>query len=168
MADQAVMNEAIAKAVAEVTRIMIQTIMETQTQKSECQQGPKLGSPVLKQPQFNWEAADKYTEWKAFILEVRNMLSTYNAQEQDKIAIVKNWLGRKGLHYMESLTEGEKQTCNTIQGLFDTLATNFRPQFNKTIKSLQFRKLFRFEGESAEEWMGDYVWQQQQNVIIER
>ena len=36
------------------------------------------------------------------------MLSTYNAQEQDKITLVKNWLGRKGLHYIESLTETEK------------------------------------------------------------
>ena len=85
MADQLVMNEAITKAVAEATRIMIQTIGETQTQRSEGQQGPKLGSPVLKQPQFNWEAADKYMEWKAFILKVRNVLSTYNAQEQDKL-----------------------------------------------------------------------------------
>ena len=82
------------------------------------------------------------------------MLSTYNAQEQDKIAIVKNWLDSIGLHYIESLTEGEKQACNTFQGLFDTLATKFRPQFNKTIKLLQFKKLCRFEGESAEEWMG--------------
>ena len=82
------------------------------------------------------------------------MLSTYNAQEQDKIVIVKNRLGRKGLHYLESLTEGEKWACNTLQGLFDTLATKFRPQFNETIKLLQFRKLCRFEGKSAEEWIG--------------
>ena len=34
------------------------------------------------------------------------------------------------------------------------LATKFRPQFNETIKLLQFRKLCRFKGESAEEWMG--------------
>ena len=73
------MSEAIVKAVAEVTRIAIQTMAETQTQRSESQQGPKLGGTVLKQPQFNWEAADKYIEWKAFILEVRNVLSTYNA-----------------------------------------------------------------------------------------
>ena len=75
---------------------------------------------MLKQPQFNWEGADKYSEWKAFLLEVRNVLSTYNAQEQDKIALVKNWLGRKGLHYIESLTEAEKQACSTLQGLLDT------------------------------------------------
>ena len=28
--------------------------------------GPKLGSSTLKQPSFNWEAPDKYTELKAF------------------------------------------------------------------------------------------------------
>ena len=109
---------------------------------------------MLKQPQFNWEAADKYTEWKAFILEIMNVLSTYNAQEQDKIAILKNCLGRKGLPYIESLTEVEKQACNTLQGLFDTLAEKFRTQFNETIKSLQFRKFYRSKGKSAEEWLG--------------
>ena len=50
------------------------------------------------------------------------MLYTYNTQEQDKIVLVKNWLGRKGLHYIEILTETEKQACSTLQGLFDTLA----------------------------------------------
>ena len=84
-----------------------------------------------------------------FILEVRNVLFTYNAQEQDKIALVKSWLGRKGLHYIENLTEAEKQACNTLQGLFDTLAKKIRPQFNETIKLLQFRKLYRFQGKSA-------------------
>ena len=154
MEDQVAMNEVITKAVAEATRITIQTLSEVQGQRSEGQRGPKLGSLVLKQPQFNWEVTDKYMEWKAFILEVRNILSTYNAQEQDKIAMVKNWLGRKGLHYLESLTETEKHAYNTLQGLFDTLAMKFKLQFNDTIKSLQFRKLYRLEGESAEEWMG--------------
>ena len=74
--------------------------------------------------------------------------------EHDKIAIVKNWLGRKGLHYIESITEAEKQACNTLQGLFDTLATKFQPQFDETIQSLQFRKVCRSENDSAEEWMG--------------
>ena len=154
MEDQVAMNEAIAKAVAEATRVTIQAIAEVQSQRVEGQQGPKLGSPTLKQPQFNWEATDNYTEWKAFILEVRNILSMYNVQEQDKTAMVKNWLGRKGLHYLKSLTEAEKHTCNTLQGLFDTLSTKFKPQFNETIKLLQFRKLYRFKGKSTEEWMG--------------
>ena len=60
MADQKVMNEAIAKAVAEATRAVIQTMVESH-QRQEVQ-GPKLGDLVMKQPQFNWEVADKYME----------------------------------------------------------------------------------------------------------
>ena len=95
MAEQ-IMIEAIAKAVAEASRIAIQTMAEMQAQRVPNTAGPKLGSLTLKQPNFNWEAPDKYTEWKAFILEMRNVLSTYNANEADKIAMVKNWLGEKG------------------------------------------------------------------------
>ena len=62
---------------------------------------------------------------------------------------------------MESLTQGEKQACDTLQGLFDMLATKFRPQVNETIKALQFRKLCRFEGKSAEEEWGHYMGQGQ-------
>ena len=39
MADQAVINETIMKAVAEVTRFMTQTMAETQNQRSENQPG---------------------------------------------------------------------------------------------------------------------------------
>ena len=109
MAEKIEMSEVIAKVVAEATRIKIQTMAEMQLRMGDSQQGPMIGSPVLKQPQFNWDVADKYSEWKAFILEVKNVLSTYNTPEHDKIAIVKNWLGRKGLHYIESITEAEKQ-----------------------------------------------------------
>ena len=41
-----------------------------------------------------------------------------------------------------------------LEGLFDTLATKFKPQYNKSVKSLQFRKLYRLENESTDEWMG--------------
>ena len=148
------MSEAIAKSVAEATRIEIQTMTESQTQRVPNTAGPKLGTPTLKQPNFNWEAPDKYTKWKAFILEVRNMLSTYNAQEADKIAMVKNWLGRKGLHYIELLTENKKEACNTLERLVNTPAAKFKLQYNETVKSLQFRKLYRLENESADVWMG--------------
>ena len=88
------------------------------------------------------------------MVEVKNVLSTYNTLEHDKIAVVKNWLGRKGLHYIESITEAEKQACNTLQRLFDMLATKFWLHFNETIKLLQFRKLCRSENENVKEWMG--------------
>ena len=85
---------------------------------------------------------------------VWNMISTYNAHEQGKIAMVKNWLGRKGLHYIKSLAEVEKQACGTLQVLIDTLAKKFRPQYNEKIKSLQFRQLCGHEGGNTKEWMG--------------
>ena len=72
----------------------------------------------------------------------------------DKIAMVKNWLGRKGLHYIVILTKGEKEKCGTLEGLFDMLAAKLRPQYNQTIKLLQFRQLHRIEGEGVDEWMG--------------
>ena len=48
----------------------------------------------------------------------------------------------------------EKEACNMLEGLFYILATKFKPQYNKMVKSLQFRKLYRLENESADEWMG--------------
>ena len=85
---------------------------------------------------------------------MRNVLSTYNTQEPDKIPMVKNWQGRKGLCYIQTLLASEKEACNTLEGLLDMLATKFKPQYNEMVKSLQFRKLYRLENESADEWMG--------------
>ena len=113
--------------------------------------GPKLGGSAIKQPTFNWEAEDKYNELNTFKLEVNNILSTYNSPQNDQLAMVKNWLGRRGLQFIEVLTNEEKTTCNTLDGLFETLNIKFRPQFNETIKSLQFRKLCRSDNESTEE-----------------
>ena len=48
----------------------------------------------------------------------------------------------------------EKETCNTLEGLFETLSNKFKPQYNETIKSLQFRKLYRYNDENVEESMG--------------
>ena len=58
------MSEVIAKAMAEAMQIAIQTMAEMQSRMEETQQGPKIGGPVLKQPQFNWDVTDKYSEWK--------------------------------------------------------------------------------------------------------
>ena len=51
MADQA-MSEVFMKAVAEATRIVIQTMAEMQTQRTASTPEPMLGGPVLKQPNF--------------------------------------------------------------------------------------------------------------------
>ena len=148
------MIEAITRAVAEATRVALQTMAEAQVERTENAAGPKLGSPTMKQPTFNWEAPDKYSELKTFRLEVNNVLSTYNIPEAEKLAVVKNWLGRKGLHYLETLTMAEREMCNTVEGLFEMLANKFKPQYNETIKSLQFRKLYWFKNENVEYWKG--------------
>ena len=62
MTDQSIMNEAITKAVAEATRVAIQAMAETQAQRMPNTSGPKVGGPTLRQPSFNWEVTDKYTE----------------------------------------------------------------------------------------------------------
>ena len=37
---------------------------------------------------------------------------------------------------------------------FSSLSNKFKPQYNETIKSLQFRKLYRYDDGNVEEWMG--------------
>ena len=51
--------------------------------------GPKLGGPTMKQPTFNWEADDKYSELKTFRLEVSNILTTYNTPQAEQLTVVK-------------------------------------------------------------------------------
>ena len=78
----------------------------------------------------------------------------YNTPQTDKLAVAKNWLGRKGLQYLETLMTMEKEMCNTLESLFEPLSNKFKPQYNETIKSLQLRKLHQYDDENTEEWMG--------------
>ena len=126
------MSEAIACAIVEATRVVLQTMPEAQAQRRQNATGPKLGGPTLKQPTFDWEVQDKYKELKTFKLEVSKVLSTYGMPEAEKLAVVKKWLGRKGLNYLETLTLAEKEACNILDGLFDMLAIKFKPQYNGT------------------------------------
>ena len=88
MAEQ-MMSEAIARSIAEATRVALQMMTETQAQRTQNATGAKLGSPALKHPTFDWEAPDKYTELKTFKLEVSNVLSTYGMLEAEKLVVVK-------------------------------------------------------------------------------
>ena len=67
---------------------------------------------------------DRHNELKTFRLEVKSTLTTYTTPQVEQLAIVKNWLGRKGLKFLESLTNEEKVMCSTLEGLFKTLAKN--------------------------------------------
>ena len=95
----------------------------------------------------------------AFVMNT-HLLSTYNTLEHNKIATVKNWLGRKGLHYSESITEAEKQACNALQGLFDMLATKFWPQFNETKNHCNLENNAEGKMKVQRNGWGSYRWQQ--------
>ena len=82
MASDQIMSKAIARAVAETTRIAIHTMAEAQAERAHDGSGPKVGSSGMKQPVFDWNAQDKYSELKTFRLEVNNILSTYNTNKQ--------------------------------------------------------------------------------------
>ena len=89
MASEQVMNEVITRAVAEATRVAIQTMAEAWAERTYDISEPKIGGPAMKQPTFDWNAEDKYSKLKAFRLEINNVLSMYNTPQTDKLAVVK-------------------------------------------------------------------------------
>ena len=66
MASEQIMSKAIARAVAENTRIALQTMAETWAERMHDGSGPKVGSPAMKQTTFDWNVQDKYSEIKTF------------------------------------------------------------------------------------------------------
>ena len=82
MASEQSMSEAIARAVAEATRIAIQTMAEAWAEMMHDGSGPKIGGPAMKQLTFDWNAQDKYSKLKTFRLEVNNILSTQTPHKQ--------------------------------------------------------------------------------------
>ena len=68
--EQAIANEAIAKAVVEVTKAAIQAMTATTAGRPQSMAGPKIGGLAMKQPNLKWEAHDKYCKLKIFRLEV--------------------------------------------------------------------------------------------------
>ena len=126
--EQPIANEGIAKAVAEAARAAIQVMAAAMAERPQSVAGPKIIAPAMKQPTLNWEAYDKYSKLKTFRLEVNNILTTYNTPQTEQLAMVKNWLGRKDLQFIESLTNAEKDTCSTFKDLFKILTNKFRPQ----------------------------------------
>ena len=108
MASEQIMNEAITRAVAEATRVVIQTMAKAQVERMHDISGPKIGSLTMKQLTFDWNAEDYYSKLKTFRLEVNNVVSTYNTLQTDKLALFKNWLGRKGLYFFGNIDDHGK------------------------------------------------------------
>ena len=62
--------------------------------------------------------------------------------EKEEVPIIKNWVGREGLKFIQNSMNIEKETCKTVMGLFPMLADKFKPCQNEKKKlSLQCCKL---------------------------
>ena len=70
------------------------------------------------------------------------------------MASIKDWLGRKILQFIETLTQTEQERFITMECLFTSSTNKFKQQYNETTKPLQFQKLVSQVNENAEEWMG--------------
>ena len=64
MASEQIMSEAIARAVAKASRVALQTMAEAWVERMHDVAGPKVGCPAMKQPMFDWNVQDKYSELK--------------------------------------------------------------------------------------------------------
>ena len=53
--------QAIAQAVVEAARVVVQVMVTVRTDNSDRMQNavPRIGRPVMQQPLFNWEAEDE-------------------------------------------------------------------------------------------------------------
>ena len=93
---------------------------------------------MMKQPPFNWDNEDKYNQLKNFRLEVYNVLKSYDMPGREKTSVIKNWQGRKGLQLLETLTQAEKENCETSEGLFKKQAhivnNHVKERITKTVK----------------------------------
>ena len=79
------MNEAITRAVAKASRVVIQTMVEAWVERMHDTSGSKIGGPTMKQLTFDWNAEDKYSKLKTFRLEVNNVLSMCNTPQTDRL-----------------------------------------------------------------------------------
>ena len=66
MATEQIRIEVIVKVVAEAMRVVIQAMAEAVTELPQGMTGPKIGSTAMKQPTYNWDTEDKYSELKTF------------------------------------------------------------------------------------------------------
>ena len=78
---------------------------------------------------------------------------SYDVNDSGRIPIIVNWLGCKGLHFIQTLTGEEQETCKGSAGLINTLNVQFKLQHNETVLLLHYCKLNRDENVKAEEWI---------------
>ena len=71
------------------------------------------------------------------------MLQNFNLGQTERVLVIRNWLGRVGLQPKATLTQEEQEAYNDEKGCLNNKIKKFKPEYNKTIKSVQFCKLIR-------------------------
>ena len=106
---------------------------------------------MMTQPAFNQKVPDRYVELLNFEMDVENVLPLEAYDPSEEGAIIKNWLGREGVQFIQTLTNAEKEACKSTTGVFNALKEKFRQQHNEMILSLLYCKLQRKGNESTQE-----------------
>ena len=96
----------------EVARVTLQTMAAARAGRTQ-NVGPRLGGFIMTQPTLNWEAEDTCNELKNLILGVNNMFKSYSMPQAEQITIIKKWLGKKGLQFLETLTQTEQEQLDS-------------------------------------------------------
>ena len=67
--EQDTIMQAIAQAAIEAARVVVQAMAIVRTHRNDRMQNAvsKIGRAIMRQPTFNWEEEDKYSELKNFI-----------------------------------------------------------------------------------------------------
>ena len=67
-----------------------------------------------------------------FQLEVTNTLEArvYQIIDEERVLVIKNWLGQEGLLLMETFKLEEKEKCKTTKGLLSVLGNRFKQCLN--------------------------------------
>ena len=59
-------------------------------------------------------------------MEVENLLQAklYDPNDEENMPIIKNWLSREGIQFIQNITNTEKEACKSTTGLFSGLKEN--------------------------------------------
>ena len=154
--NQANITEIIAQIGAWAARVMVHAMAMASAENNQRAQsvGPKIRWSIYETTNIWLELQRQVCRGENFRMEVKNMFQNYNINQTERVQIIKSWLGREDLQQLETLSQPAQEAYNNEEYLFETLGNRFKPQYNETIKSLQFHKLVRHHNESIEEWIG--------------
>ena len=118
MADSDSIKEMVHQVAMQAATVVMTAFRDTEpglqtatTQYQWQNQRQRYGGLILEKPRFNCDMPDRYVKLLNFELEVTNILEirAYRISDEEKVPVIKNWLGCEGLVLMETFTQEEKE-----------------------------------------------------------